>query len=149
MNCPKCGLKNPDGAVYCMRCGKEMHGPEADQPAAEKFCYRHPKVSTQLSCGRCDRPVCTKCVVLGPAGPRCPDCAKQNIVVRPGAVFHTIKQSFAGIFRGGPFAIYWWLLIAFMLFGGVRGCMSMLPQRHVVPVVNDPERPDSNDSHGE
>jgi len=38
-------------------------------------CYRHPKVETQLSCGKCDRPICTRCMIPGPAGTRCPDCA--------------------------------------------------------------------------
>jgi hypothetical protein len=26
-------------------------------------------------CGRCERPICVKCMVSGPAGMRCPDCA--------------------------------------------------------------------------
>ncbi len=38
-------------------------------------CYRHPKVETGVSCGRCERPICIKCMVSGPAGMRCRDCA--------------------------------------------------------------------------
>jgi hypothetical protein len=38
-------------------------------------CYRHNKVETAVSCGRCDRPICPKCMIPGPAGMRCPDCA--------------------------------------------------------------------------
>lgn len=38
-------------------------------------CYRHPKVETAVSCGKCDRPICTKCMISGPAGMRCPECA--------------------------------------------------------------------------
>ena len=38
-------------------------------------CYRHPKTETAVSCGRCERPICVKCMVSGPAGMRCPDCA--------------------------------------------------------------------------
>ncbi len=38
-------------------------------------CYRHPRVETAVSCGKCDRPICPKCMVAGPAGMRCPDCA--------------------------------------------------------------------------
>lgn len=38
-------------------------------------CYRHPKVETGVSCGKCDRPICTRCMIPGPAGMRCPDCA--------------------------------------------------------------------------
>ena len=39
------------------------------------YCYRHPKVETAVSCGKCDRPLCPRCMVPGPAGMRCPDCA--------------------------------------------------------------------------
>lgn len=38
-------------------------------------CYRHPKVETAVSCGKCDRPICPQCMIPGPAGMRCPDCA--------------------------------------------------------------------------
>lgn len=44
-------------------------------PTAPKYCYKHPKEETGLSCGRCERPICTRCVVIGPAGPRCRECA--------------------------------------------------------------------------
>jgi len=38
-------------------------------------CATHPEVETNLSCGRCERPVCPKCMVQTLVGPRCPDCA--------------------------------------------------------------------------
>ncbi len=38
-------------------------------------CYRHPKVETLVRCGKCDRPICPNCMISGPAGMRCPDCA--------------------------------------------------------------------------
>jgi hypothetical protein len=37
-------------------------------------CYRHPRTETFVSCGRCDKPICPKCMVSGPAGMRCRDC---------------------------------------------------------------------------
>lgn len=39
------------------------------------YCVRHPKVETLVRCGKCDRPICTDCMVVGPAGVRCRDCA--------------------------------------------------------------------------
>lgn len=47
-------------------------------------CYRHPKEETELCCGKCDRPICTRCMVQGPAGVRCPECAslKSNPLYR-------------------------------------------------------------------
>jgi hypothetical protein len=43
------------------------------QPLA---CFRHPDRETFVSCGRCDRPICTRCGMLGPVGLRCRDCGK-------------------------------------------------------------------------
>lgn len=39
------------------------------------LCYRHPKVETNVACGRCEKPICARCMVSGPAGMRCPDCS--------------------------------------------------------------------------
>jgi hypothetical protein len=38
-------------------------------------CVRHPRVETWLRCGKCDKPICAKCTVYGPAGVRCRECA--------------------------------------------------------------------------
>jgi hypothetical protein len=39
-------------------------------------CARHPSVETVVSCGRCDRPVCPRCMIFTPVGVRCPSCAQ-------------------------------------------------------------------------
>lgn len=39
-------------------------------------CTYHPEVETNLSCGKCGKPICPKCMVQTPVGARCPDCAK-------------------------------------------------------------------------
>jgi hypothetical protein len=39
-------------------------------------CAYHPDVETNLSCGKCGKPICPKCMVPTPVGARCPDCAK-------------------------------------------------------------------------
>lgn len=38
------------------------------------FCYRHPDRETYIRCGRCDRPICTRCAMQGPVGFRCRQC---------------------------------------------------------------------------
>jgi hypothetical protein len=38
------------------------------------FCYRHPDRETYVRCGRCDRPICTRCAMQGPVGFRCKQC---------------------------------------------------------------------------
>jgi hypothetical protein len=51
--------------------------PIAEPPADDAlFCYRHPDRQTWVSCGRCDRPICTSCAMQGPVGLRCKTCGK-------------------------------------------------------------------------
>ena len=38
-------------------------------------CAYHPNVETNLRCGKCDKPICPKCMVQTPVGARCRDCA--------------------------------------------------------------------------
>lgn len=40
------------------------------------FCYRHPDRETYVSCGRCEKPICTACAMQGPVGFRCRECGK-------------------------------------------------------------------------
>ena len=39
-------------------------------------CATHPKIETNLRCGKCDKSICPKCMVQTPVGARCPDCAR-------------------------------------------------------------------------
>ena len=39
-------------------------------------CAYHPKVETNLRCGKCGKPICPKDMVQTPVGVRCPECAK-------------------------------------------------------------------------
>lgn len=40
------------------------------------YCERHKKTPTNVRCGRCDTPVCPRCLVFAPVGVRCRDCGK-------------------------------------------------------------------------
>ena len=39
-------------------------------------CANHPQVQTVVSCGRCDKPLCPRCMIYTPVGVRCRDCAQ-------------------------------------------------------------------------
>lgn len=41
----------------------------------EPTCYRHPDRPTLVRCSRCERPICTDCMVPAPVGIQCPECA--------------------------------------------------------------------------
>jgi hypothetical protein len=43
-------------------------------PPDALYCYRHPDRETYVSCGRCERPICSTCSMLGPVGLRCREC---------------------------------------------------------------------------
>jgi hypothetical protein len=43
---------------------------------ADLYCYRHPDRATRISCGRCERPICTRCAMQGPVGFRCRQCGR-------------------------------------------------------------------------
>lgn len=60
----------------------EDRRPDLNQPASSEaetdidvYCARHPQVITVLRCGRCDTPICPRCLVQTPVGARCPTCA--------------------------------------------------------------------------
>ena len=38
-------------------------------------CATHPDVETELACSRCEKPICTRCLVHTPVGARCRECA--------------------------------------------------------------------------
>ncbi|WP_369176528.1 rhomboid family intramembrane serine protease [Streptomyces mutabilis] len=49
----------------------------AGSPEAQSLpgCYRHPDRETGIRCTRCERPICTDCMVNASVGFHCPDCA--------------------------------------------------------------------------
>jgi hypothetical protein len=52
-------------------------------------CARHPATETVLRCGRCDTPICPKCLVSTPVGARCPSCAQVKrlvLLVKPAEI---------------------------------------------------------------
>lgn len=83
------------------------------------LCYRHPKVETNVSCGKCDRPICPRCMVAGPAGMRCSDCAS----LRKTTLYQIPPQRIAlavlaGLVTGLPGALLMTALGFFVFFVG-------------------------------
>ena len=47
----------------------------SDDASGVTTCANHPGVETNLRCGRCDKPICARCVIMTPGGQRCRECA--------------------------------------------------------------------------
>lgn len=87
-------------------------------------CYRHPRVETNVSCGKCDRPICPRCMVAGPAGMRCPDCSSLRKTTLYQIPPHRIAfAAIAGLITGivGAFlmTIGWFVFFLGPIYGGI------------------------------
>jgi hypothetical protein len=72
------------------------------------YCARHPQVETVLRCGRCDTPICPRCLVQTPVGARCRDCANVRTIptldVTPVFLARGLAASLAA---GGVIGVIW------------------------------------------
>jgi hypothetical protein len=87
-----------------------------ETPEEAVYCARHADVETYLRCGKCDTPICRRCLVQTPVGARCRECA--NISRLP--TFNVTPEYFArgmaaALVSGAVTGATW----AF-LFGGAR-----------------------------
>lgn len=138
-NCPRCGKENEVGARFCARCGINLESvaQPAEATGEVMYCYRHPKVVTVVRCGKCERPICPKCMVMSAAGQRCRDCARPTTKVTGRGLLYDLTVPFRGIGRE-PYKIYLFLIIASMLFGLVRGCTCGPRRADVVAPDDEP-----------
>jgi hypothetical protein len=120
MRCSKCGTENTQEANFCPKCGAKFVPREdiavANDPGAF-YCFKHKREVTRVTCGKCEKPVCTKCMVIGSAGVRCQECARNKVATRWRGVAHDLGS---GIGRVDGRKV-WYLYIAAMIarmFGG-------------------------------
>ena len=83
-------------------------------------CATHPSVQTELACGRCERPICPRCLVQTPVGARCRQCAGvrrlPTFEVTPAYAARGLGASLAA---GGVVGVAWGWLLPYTL--GVYG----------------------------
>jgi uncharacterized membrane protein len=93
-------------------------------------CARHPNTETVLRCGRCNTPICPRCLVSTPVGARCPNCAgvkRFAMLLKPRdlarAVGYGVGTSAAGtiILAMIPLLAILGPLIAYMVIGFFTG----------------------------
>lgn len=95
-----------------------------------KYCYRHPKRETRVSCATCGRPICTECMVQTEVGIKCPDDARLPRRARAGAMktSQVVKSFLAGIAVAvaGVFVVAAILQIGFgrIILSGLAGYLA-------------------------
>jgi hypothetical protein len=71
-----------------------MSQPAVAQDQSHTFrCARHPGTETVLRCGRCETPICPRCMIHTPVGARCPTCARVKrfaFVLKPAELARVI-----------------------------------------------------------
>jgi membrane associated rhomboid family serine protease len=55
----------------------EDEAPDQGWITQTEYCYRHPKEATRVHCTRCNRPICTDCMIPAPVGHQCPECVAE------------------------------------------------------------------------
>jgi hypothetical protein len=81
-------------------------------------CARHPNTETVLRCGRCDTPICARCMIMSPVGARCPTCAQ---VKRFALLLKPIEVARAVGFGLAVAAVGTVILLTVPILGGLIG----------------------------
>ncbi len=99
-------------------------------PETPLRCAEHPNTETYLRCGRCDKPICPKCLVYTPVGTRCKDCARLKKLpvynVTPGFYLRALAAGAGSalvlgviwsFLPGGGFFLIWIMIFLGYLIG--------------------------------
>ncbi|MBC8063279.1 MAG: hypothetical protein H7Y17_00490 [Chlorobia bacterium] len=118
--CSKCGAQNAATTKLCGSCGAKFV-PVAEAVSAGEdglcFCYRHSKEPTRVTCGRCERPICPKCLIVGPAGVRCKVCASGRTPVRWRGLAHNASMGVRGLDTRKVWYLWIWASIIRFIAG--------------------------------
>ena len=124
MRCSNCGAENEGEPNFCSDCGVKFVPIPAAVPVPGDetglyYCCKHKKEQTRVTCGRCERPICTKCMMIGHAGVRCKQCAKGKVGIRPAGVAHDVAGGLKGLFGSlartpGGLWIMWIVVMAIL-----------------------------------
>lgn len=85
-------------------------------------CARHPKVETELTCGRCETPICPQCAVFTDVGARCPDCAPARKLPQfEVGPLYLLRGAVAGLGAGVALGALWGAILP-----GAFGLLELL-----------------------
>lgn len=110
-------------------------------------CARHPKVETGLACGRCETPICPKCLVMTDVGARCQDCApRRRLPQFEVGPMYLLRGVAAAIVAGAALGLAWGLIlpgdygffgiaVGFGLGYGIGETVSVATNRKLAPML--------------
>jgi len=109
--------------------------------SAPRYCYRHPKRETGLSCSECGRPICYECMTPAAVGLRCPDHSGKPQGIRRVTV--AAERAATGAGSGRPYLVTMILIAANvgvylveLAIGGNQGGTNNWLYNHGVLVAN-------------
>jgi hypothetical protein len=85
-------------------------------PGGTLRCARHPNTETALRCGRCNTPICPRCLVGTPVGARCPTCAgvkRFSTLLKPRELARVVGYG-VGVSAAGTVLLYLLPLLGFL-----------------------------------
>ena len=77
-------------------------------------CATHPDTETELACGKCEKPICPKCLYHTPVGVRCRECANLKRLPQYNISAAFLARGFgAALVSGAVLGSIWGLVIPF------------------------------------
>jgi hypothetical protein len=81
------------------------------------YCAKHPNIETNLTCGKCGKPICPKCMVQTPVGIRCHECARLKTLPTYQVTFlYYLRAIGAGIGIAVVLGFIWWAVNSVLPF---------------------------------
>jgi membrane associated rhomboid family serine protease len=110
---------------------KDQDGPAA--AGGPPTCYRHPGRETGVRCVRCERPICTDCMVEASVGFQCPECVREGAGTGHHAAANRPRTLAGGRVADDPRLITKILLgVNLAVFGAV-----LIAERSRYPLIDD------------
>jgi len=84
-------------------------------------CAAHPSVETELACGKCETPICPKCLHYTPVGVRCRSCANLKRLPQYDLSVVYMARGLGAALAVGAFTGAIWGIIPFGFLGLLIG----------------------------
>ena len=105
---------------------QEANEPRDEQAQTVQYCSFHPGVETGLSCSKCDKHICTRCMVQAPVGIRCRECANvQKLPTFDVQPSYYMRASVAGGLTGFCSGLVWGIIIAILSYPALSWVLAL------------------------